>query len=83
MRAPRAGRLHSARRLCSPAQMADMTVLQGSGTLPAPGASAVAVILHLGELLPQYQLTQQDVATLTLAALADIWKVSLLTKTAS
>ena len=56
---------------------------QGSGTLLAPGASAVAVTLHLGELLPQYQLTRQDVATLTLAALADIWKVSALAKTAS
>ena len=58
--------------------MADKAVLQGSGALPAPGASAVAVTLHLGEPLPQYQLTRQAMATLTLAALADIWKVSLL-----
>ena len=63
--------------------MADEAVLQGSAALPAPEASAVAVTLHLGELLPQRQLTPQDVAALTLASLADIWKVSLLAKTVS
>ena len=61
--------------------MAGRAVLQGSATLPAPGASAVAMTLHLGELLPQRQLTQQDVAALTLASLADIWKVCLFAKT--
>ena len=77
------GRLHSARTLCGHAQMADTAVLQESGTLPAPGASTVAVTLHLGEVLPQHQLTRQDVALLTLAALAEIWKVSLLARTVS
>ena len=78
-----AGCRHSARVFCIPAHIAYKAVLQGSGTLPAPGASAVAVTLHLGEVLPQYQLTRQDVTTLTLAALADIWKVSWLAKTVS
>ena len=68
-------------RPCILTSMVNGAVLQESGTLLAPGAHAVAVTLHLGELLPQRQLTQQDLAALSLAALADIWKVSTLAKT--
>lgn len=36
---------------------------------------APAVVLRLGELPPQIQLSSHDIAALTIEALADIWKV--------
>lgn len=36
-----------------------------------------AVVLHLGELPPQIQLSRQELAALPLGALTDIWKVRI------
>ena len=49
--------------------------MQGQGPAPVEEASAPAVVLRLGELLPQIQLSSRDMSALNIEGLANIWKV--------
>ena len=53
------------------------TVLQAQGAAVPEQADAPAIVLHIGELPAQVQLSRRDVAALSLQALADIWRVGL------
>ena len=41
----------------------------------AAAVSTPAVVLRLGQWLPQIELSSHDIAALTIEGLADLWKV--------
>ena len=50
-------------------------LLQAQAAAVPEQAAAPAVVLHIGELPAQVQLSTSDVAALSLQALTDIWRV--------
>ena len=76
------------RRLHSPLQLGEIgmshvlkgfiTHVQGEAMAAVEEVSAPAVVLRLGGLPPQIQLSSHDIAALTIEALAGIWKVTSL-----
>ena len=52
-------------------------LLQAQAAAVPKQAAAPAVVLHIGELPAQVQLSTSDVAALSLQALADIWRVGV------
>ena len=52
-------------------------LLQAQVAAAPEQAGAPAIVLHIGELPAQVQLSRSDVAALSLQALADIWRVGL------